>query len=96
MGKCISEPNKEDLLYLDRKNNTYLKCPEGTKKVENNECIKSSNIALIIILTIVILIIIIVFFFFIKRYVSRKKLESEIAITFGKNTSDNQLINVFL
>ena len=96
IGKCISEPNKEDLLYLDHKNNTYLKCPEGTKKVVNNECIKSSNISLIIILTIVILIIVIVLFFFIKRYISRKKLESEIAITFGKNTSDNQLINVFL
>ena len=28
IGKCISEPNKEDLLYLDSKTNTYMKCPE--------------------------------------------------------------------
>ena len=83
-GKCISEPNKEDLLYLEDKTNTYIKCPEGTEKVENNKCIKSSNIALIIILTIIILIIIIVLFFFIKRYISRKKFESEISILFLK------------
>ena len=95
-GKCISEPKKEDLLYLDGKTNTYMKCPDGTEKVENNECIKSSNIVLIIILIIAILIIIIVLFFFIKRYVSRKNLENEISNTLEKNDSDNQLINIFL
>ena len=95
-GKCISNPKKEDLLYLNKANNTYIKCPEGTEKVENNECIKSSNIVLIIILTISILIIIIVLFFFIKRYASRKNLENEISNTLEKNDSDNQLINIFL
>jgi len=91
VGKCISEPKKEDLLYLDDKTNTYKKCPEGTEKIENNICIirkedkieKSSNITIIIILTIIILIIIISFFFM-KRYISRKKFESEMSISFLK------------
>jgi len=84
-GKCISEPKKEDLLYLNKDNNTYIKCPEGTEKIENNICIKTrSNIILIIILTIVILIIIISLFFFIKRYISRKKFESEMSSLFLK------------
>lgn len=91
LGKCISEPKKEDLLYLDDKTNTYKKCPEGTEKIENNICIirkedkieKSSNITIIIILTIIILIIIISFFFM-KRYISRKKFESEMSISFLK------------
>ena len=95
-GKCISEKEIEDSLYLNKANNTYMKCPEGTEKVENNECIKSSNISLIIILIIVILIIIIVLFFFIKRCISRKNLENEISNTLEKNDSDNQLINIFL
>ena len=95
-GKCISKTNEEDLLYLNLTNNTYMKCPKGTEKFENNECIKSSNISLIIILIIVILIIIIVLFFFIKRCISRKNLENEISNTLEKNDSDNQLINIFL
>ena len=95
-GKCISEPKKEDLLYLDEQTNTYIKCPEGTEKVENNKCIENSNIAIIIILTIVILIIIIGLLFFIKRIVSRKKLENEIPASLEENASNNQLINIFL
>ena len=74
-----------------------------TEKVENNECIQqikknqdeeNSNLAIIIILIIVILIIIIALFFFFKRYVFKKKLDSE--ITLEKNISENQLINIFL
>ena len=96
-GKCINETKKEDLLYLDEKTNTYRKCPDGTVDVENNECIiKKSYLAVIIILSIVILIIIIALFFCIKKIITNKKNESEIPITFGKNTADNQLINVFL
>jgi len=95
-GKCINETKKEDLLYLDEKTNTYRKCPDGTVKVKNNECIQKSYLVEIIILSIVILIIIIALFFFIKKIVINKKNESEIPITFGKNTADNQLINVFL
>jgi len=95
-GKCISEEEKEDSFFLNKDNNTYMKCPKGTEKFENNECIKSSNISLIIILIIVILIIIIVLFFFIKRCISRKNLENEISNTLEKNDSDNQLINIFL
>ena len=95
-GKCISKPKKEDLLYLDEQTNTYIKCPEGTEKVENNKCIENSNIAIIIILTIVILIIIIGLLFFIKRIVSRKKLENEIPASLEENASNNQLINIFL
>ena len=95
-GKCISEINKEDLLYLDEKTNTYINCPEGTEKVEKNKCIKSSNITIIIILIIVVLIIIIAFFYFIKKCISRKNLENEISITLEKNSSDNQLIKIFL
>ena len=83
-GKCISEPKGGDLLYLDEKTNTYIKCPEGTEKVENNKCIKSSNITLLIILVIIILLIIIVLFFYIKRYFSRKKFESEMSILLEK------------
>ena len=102
IGKCISEPIKEDLIYLNVTNNTYLKCPKETEKVENNECIErkveqlteKNNIAIIIILIIVILIIIIALFFFFKRYVFKKKLDSE--ITLEKNISENQLINIFL
>ena len=79
-GKCIAKPKNEDLLYLDDKNNTYLKCPEGTARVENNECIKRSNrTIIIIILILLILIIIFVLFFYIKRYISRKKFESEMS-----------------
>ena len=94
--ECISEPKKEDLLCLNKENNTYIKCPNETEKIKDNECIKSSNIALIIILIIVISIIIILFFFIIKRYISRKDLENEISNTLEKNDSDNQLINIFL
>ena len=93
-GKCISEPKEGDLLYLDEETNTYIKCPEGTEKVENNKCIKSINITIIIILILVILIIIIALFYFIKRCVSRKKLENEIPIKLEKNASDNQLLNI--
>ena len=105
IGKCITEPIKEDLVYLNVTNNTYLKCPEKTEKVENNECIeineeqlpkKNNNIAIITILIIVILIIIIALFFFIKRYVFKKNLEKEIPMTLEKNSSDNKLINIFL
>ena len=79
-GKCIKEPKEGDLLYLDDKTNTYLKCPEGTIKVENNKCIKSSNQTIIILLILLILLIILVLlFFYIKRYISRKKIESEIS-----------------
>ena len=103
-GKCISELNKEDLLYLNVTNNTYIKCPEGTEKVENNTCIKrkedqieaNSNLKIIIILIIVILIIIIALFFFIKRCVSGKKLESEISESLDDDSSDNQLLNIFI
>ena len=104
IGKCISEPNKEDLLILDSKTNTYIKCPDGTEKVENNKCIQnkkdqdeeSSNFVIIIILIIVVLLIIIVLFFFIKRCVFKKKLENKISNTFEKNSSDNQLLNIFI
>jgi len=95
-GKCIREPKSDDLLYLDDKTNTYIKCPEGTGKVENNICIQKSYLAVIVISSIVFIIIIIGLFFFIKKIISNKKNESEIPITFGKNTADNQLINVFL
>ncbi len=95
-GKCINETEGEDLFYLDEKTNTYMKCEEGTVKVENNKCIKSSNITIIIILIIVILIIIIALFFFIKKCVSRKKLENEISTTLEKDASDNQLLNIYL
>ena len=108
-GKCISEPNKEDLLCLDNKTNTYIKCPEETESENNtnngreqDQSSKGNNIVLIIVLTVVSLIIIIVLFFFIKRYIARKKFESETSTLLDedknkdKDPKDNQLINVFL
>ena len=81
IGKCIREPKAKDLLYLDTKTNTYMKCPEGTEKVENNECIKSSNSTIIILLLIfIILIILFAIFFYIKRYVSKKNLENDLKL----------------
>ena len=76
IGKCISEPKKEDLLYLDDKTNTYRKCPEGTVKVENNVCIKNNYLVIIIIF---------ILFFYIKRYISRKKFENEMSNLLEKN-----------
>ena len=97
IGKCISEPKSEDLLYLDDKTNTYKKCDEGTVKVENNICIKKSYTAVIVISSIVFIIIIIVLLFFcIKKIVSNKKNEIEIPNSLGKNNAENQLINTFL
>ena len=89
IGKCITEPKNEDLLYLDEKTNTYKKCPKGTIKVENNECIKSSKAPLIILILLILLIFILIiifalFFFYIKRYISRKKYESETSILLKK------------
>ena len=101
IGKCITEPIKEDLIYLNVTNNTYLKCPEKTEKVENNTCIPKNveqltekNNRTIIIILIIVILIIIALFFFIKRYVFKKKIESE--ITLEKNLSENQLINISL
>jgi len=96
-GKCISKPNEGDLLYLDEKTNTYIKCPKGTEIVKNNQCIiRESNYTIIILLlTIVILIIIIALFFFIKRYVSKKNYKSEMHNILEKNPADNQLLNNF-
>ena len=52
-GKCISEDKKEGLLYLDNKDNTYKLCPEGTTKVENNECIKNKSYLYIFIIILI-------------------------------------------
>ena len=81
-GKCLLESEINELLYLDNSDNTYKLCPEGTKKIENNKCIKSNlklYIIIIIILIIIIIIIIIIVFYFI-RIIKKKKSKFNIEI----------------
>ena len=49
--------------FLDNNDNTYKKCPEGTKKVENNECVRESIEFYIIIIIIILIILIIIALF---------------------------------
>ena len=65
-GKCIdvSGLKADEFYYLDSNDNTYKKCPEGTIKVENNECIETNTEAIILAFIIIIIILILVLTFF--------------------------------
>ena len=75
-GKCIKESEiKNGFYYLDNNDNTYKICPEGTIKVENNECIETNDEKIILAFIIIITILIIVSLFFIGRmlFINRKR-----------------------
>ena len=80
-GKCISKPSGGELLFLYNKTNTYMKCPEGTVKVENNKCIEDEIIkckliiALLIIIPAIILIAVIIGSY---KNISKKDKKSDI------------------
>ena len=74
-GKCLKKNELiDDYYYLDNKDNTYKKCPEGTVKVEDNKCIHN-NLKLYIIIGIIIFIIILILIilFIIMRKRRKKK-----------------------
>ena len=79
-GKCIKENELiEGFYYLDHNDNTYKKCPEGTVKVENNECIKNKvKIYIIIGVIIFIIILILIIVFCIMRRRAKKKKNSDL------------------
>ncbi len=74
-GKCLKKNELiDDYYYLDNKDNTYKKCPEGTVKVEDNKCVHN-NLKLYIIIGIIIFIIILILIilFIIMRKRRKKK-----------------------
>ena len=86
-GKCFEESEikseiKDGFFYLDNNDNTYKKCPEGTIRVENNECIED-NIETILLASIISLIIILVLsvplFFWCRSLYRKKKIDKEIS-----------------
>ena len=79
-GKCIKENELiEGFYYLDYNDNTYKKCPEGTVKVENNECIKNKvKIYIIIGVIIFIIILILIIIFCIMRRRAKKKKNNDL------------------
>ena len=88
-GKCITENEiKDGQYYLDNKDNIYKKCPEGTIKVENNECIEENKIQIYIIIIIIFLIILILIALFcIYRKLSRKR-RNNVLIEESKNMKE--------
>ena len=59
-GKCIDESGlKNGFYYLDASDNTYKACPEGTNKVENDQCIEDNTETIILVFIIIIVIIIV-------------------------------------
>ena len=73
-GKCIKQEElKEGFYYLDNNDNTYKLCPEGTSKIDNNQCIEDSIEAYIIIIIIFIIILLIIVLFCIWRIISKKR-----------------------
>ena len=92
-GKCIPEDKKEGLLYLDNKDNTYKLCPEGTTKVENNECIKSTVYPYIFIIFPIVILFALIMFLIIRIKNKRSKKKEQIEIE--KEANDlTQLINI--
>ena len=75
-GKCIDESEiKDGYYYLDSSDNTYKTCPEGTIKVENNECIENNTetILLVFIIILIIILIIVPLFFIWKVFFQNRK-----------------------
>ena len=72
-GKCILERELDTLSILDENDNIYKLCPEGTIKVENNQCIKSKKTIFIIIFLIILIIIIIILLCYIIRKMKRRR-----------------------
>ena len=59
-GKCIDESEiKDGYYYLDSSDNTYKACPEGTIRVENNECIENNTETILLVFIIIVFIILI-------------------------------------
>ena len=71
-GKCISERELDTLSILGENDNMYKLCPEGTIKVENNQCIKSKKTIFIIIFLIILIIILILLCCIIRRMKRRR------------------------
>ena len=79
-GKCIEESEiKDGFFYLDNNDNTYKKCPEGTIRVENNECIEinTETIILVFIVIIIILILFVPLFFTLKKFSGKRKINKD-------------------
>ena len=73
-GICINQSEiNNGFYYLDNNYNTYKICPEGTIKVENNECIETNDEKIILAFIIIIIILIIVSLFFIGRMLFKNR-----------------------
>ena len=62
--------------YIDENDNTYKLCPEDTKRIENNKCIKKIsilNIILLITILIILFIIMFIMFCFRKKLLKKRK-----------------------
>ena len=78
-GKCINQSEiEEGFFYLDNNDNTYKKCPEGTIKVENDQCIDNNDPeTLIYFLIIIASVLIFIPLILILKIVCRKRENNE-------------------